>query len=122
MTNRVWEFPKDRFVEYGPEDLSWAKACNYGRWVTKPMHTAYRVLDTLVMHPELWDRIKKMILMDVPYTNGIGVDPGSEQPSFSAEMTFTNSSTPDLPTFSDLVDAMKKMQATCKAPFLMKPT
>lgn len=30
-----WEFPKHRFVEYGPEDEWWARQCGFGKAVTR---------------------------------------------------------------------------------------
>ena|ERR1035437_3703381 len=38
--DRKWVFPKDRFIEYGPEDFHWAIPLGFGHWeddVTAPV-------------------------------------------------------------------------------------
>ncbi len=54
---KEWEFPKDRFVEYGPEDLWWAVKCGFGRWVTRP--GVMNVGGVLVVHPSIWEAVKQ---------------------------------------------------------------
>lgn len=58
MESSEWEFPYDRFIEYGKEDLWWAIPQGFGRWVMKPWDKAYRVGDSIVMHPAMWDKLK----------------------------------------------------------------
>lgn len=52
-TTKVWVFPKDRFIEYGPED---EKTCRYfgiGHEEVRP--AAIMVGGSLLIHPKLWN-------------------------------------------------------------------
>lgn len=51
-----WVFPKDRFIEYGPED---ERSCRYfgiGHEVREP--GMYRVGNSWLIHPQVWKAIK----------------------------------------------------------------
>lgn len=61
MTETKYQPPKERFVEYGPED-AWLAVYGIGRMVEVPSPAIYRIGKKLVMHPATWDRIKKVIL------------------------------------------------------------
>lgn len=52
LVEPVWEFPKERFVEYGPEDECWARRIGFGREILKPSPEAHRIGRTLVIHPD----------------------------------------------------------------------
>lgn len=53
---RVWVFPRDRFIEYGPEDEGWCRALGLGREESRP--GAFLVNGTLVVHPAAWEALK----------------------------------------------------------------
>lgn len=59
LTERVWEFPEDKFIEYGPEDLWWAVKYGFGRWVDKPIYKVYQIGSVLIMHPDILYQIKQ---------------------------------------------------------------
>lgn len=58
MTESVWEFPYDKYIEYGNEDLWWAIPWGFGKFVEKPKAEIIRIGDHLVMHPEIWKKLK----------------------------------------------------------------
>ncbi len=57
LTETVWEFPEDKYVEYGPEDLWWAIPNKFGRWVTRPIGP-FQVGNRFVIHPQMWEQLK----------------------------------------------------------------
>lgn len=59
MTETVWVFPQDRFVEYEPKDEWWCRKYGIGHEVTRPRAEAVQVGDTLVMHPQMWEKLKE---------------------------------------------------------------
>lgn len=61
MTENVWEFPYDKYIEYGNEDLWWAIPWGFGKFVEKPKSEIMKVGNQLVMHPEMWDKLKTEI-------------------------------------------------------------
>lgn len=56
--NRPWLFPKDRFVEYTKEDEWWARKYSFGR-EGPPEPAAYRVGDDWLVHPVIYEQLKK---------------------------------------------------------------
>ena len=62
MTETVWEFPVDKYVEYGPEDMWWAVKCGFGRWVTRPLNSVYEMnmgfRKVFICHPAMLAKIK----------------------------------------------------------------
>lgn len=58
MTKSVPVYPKDRFVEYGPEDHWWLSAVGLLRHKTVPSTDVFRVGNKLVMHPTMVDKLK----------------------------------------------------------------
>lgn len=48
----AWEFPRDRFIEYGPEDEWWARKLGFGRPVRRAC--AYQVATTFFVHPDVY--------------------------------------------------------------------
>lgn len=66
--DKVWEFPKDRFIEYEPKDEGWCRRLGFGREVIAPKAyilkggidpiTGWGSPDQLICHPLLADRIK----------------------------------------------------------------
>lgn len=58
----VWEFPKDRFVEYGPEDEWWARKVGFGREVSRP--GAIRIGDTWFVHPKVFEQLRTRFTTD----------------------------------------------------------
>lgn len=59
LTETVFQFPQHRFVEYDESDIWWLDKYGYGKWVTVPSKTAYHMGDTLIMHPDTWEALKK---------------------------------------------------------------
>jgi hypothetical protein len=54
-----WVFPKDRFVEWRKEDESYCRFAGFGR--ERRVYTAYQVNDTLVVHPETLEQLRKEV-------------------------------------------------------------
>jgi len=52
-----WEFPYDRYIEYGPEDLWWAVKYGFGKYV--PLY--YIVGNEILMHPDVLEILKKEV-------------------------------------------------------------
>lgn len=50
---KVWQFPRDRFVEYGPEDESWARAIGFGKEieVTDSVEMFGHISDFRILEP-----------------------------------------------------------------------
>jgi hypothetical protein len=61
LTETKVERRQERFVEYGPEDDWWLLRYfpERIRHVQVPKREAYRIDDVLVMHPALWDEMKR---------------------------------------------------------------
>lgn len=57
MVDRVWVFPKERFVEYEPKDEGWCRKLGIGHEEVRPKPEVVRVGRTLVMHPQTWERL-----------------------------------------------------------------
>lgn len=53
----VWEFPKDRFIEYEPKDESWCRKLGIGK--EKIVPKAFMIGNTLVAHPIIIAELKK---------------------------------------------------------------
>lgn len=62
-----WVFPARRFVEFEPKDEKWARAIGYGHEVMEP--GAYRMGDTLVVHPAIYAELKKRTIPTVKTPN-----------------------------------------------------
>ncbi len=52
MVDKVWVFPEEKFVSYGPEDEWWARKYGFGHEVTRPKQEAVRIGDSLHFHPD----------------------------------------------------------------------
>jgi hypothetical protein len=61
MTETVWVFPQDRFVEYEPKDEWWCRRYGIGHEETRPRAEAVRVGDVLYAHPTTFERISLSI-------------------------------------------------------------
>ena len=57
--SREWVYPRERFWSYEPskETEQWCRYFGFGHDEYKP--AMYRVGGTLIVHPAIWDRIKK---------------------------------------------------------------
>lgn len=75
--DRVWEFPKDRFVEYEPKDEGWCRRLGFGREVIVPKAYivkgqvdpifGWRKPDQVICHPLLYNQIlNAMRLAELP--------------------------------------------------------
>jgi hypothetical protein len=62
MVDRVWVFPKDRFVEYEPKDEWWCRKYGFGHEEVRPKQEVVRVGDTLCMHPAVWKQMGEQAL------------------------------------------------------------
>lgn len=62
----VWEFPKERFVEYGPEDESWCRCFGFGKEVRKP--ACYEINGTLYVHPQIYQKFQKLPVVNPPHS------------------------------------------------------
>jgi hypothetical protein len=54
VVEKVWVFPKDRFVEYEPSDEWWCRKYGFGHEETRP--AVYRVGVALHFHPVRWEQ------------------------------------------------------------------
>lgn len=61
MVVKKWVFPKDRFVQWGPEDEAYCRFAHYGHEEKIPCSTIYRIENKLVCHPYMWQRLKEEI-------------------------------------------------------------
>lgn len=57
---RPWIFPKERFVEYGPEDEWWARKYGFGH-EGEYEPTAFNVGGTIVVHPHILKRMREVL-------------------------------------------------------------
>lgn len=57
LTETKKDYPKDRFIEYGPEDDWWLAKYHPGFLQTVPSQTIYRVGNKMVAHPKTIDAI-----------------------------------------------------------------
>ncbi len=55
-----WIFPVEPFVEYEPGDEWWARKYGFGR-PGKPKPCAYQVGNKLVVHPAIYEQIKREV-------------------------------------------------------------
>lgn len=63
LTGR-WVFPEHRFIEFSPEDESWARAAGYGYEVLEPC--ACHMGDIMYVHPTVYDRLRKFVQPSLP--------------------------------------------------------
>ena len=59
MVDKVWVFPQHRFFSYEPKDEGWCRRLGIGYEKTVPKPEAYQIGNKLVMHPTLWEELKK---------------------------------------------------------------
>jgi hypothetical protein len=52
-----WIFPKDRFVEWGPEDESYCRFAGFGR--IHRVYETFRGVNSLLIHPDTLAQLKK---------------------------------------------------------------
>ena len=57
--HRKWIFPKDRFVEWGPEDESYCRFAGFGH--EQITYESFRLGDTLVLHPSVAKELRRQI-------------------------------------------------------------
>lgn len=70
-----WVFPQKRFVEYEPSDERWCRYFGIGHEVREP--GCIRVGGRMYVHPEIWQRIEKIIppYVERGYYPGLNVSP-----------------------------------------------
>lgn len=56
MTEQVFDYPQDPFIEYGHEDIWWLTKYEGRRWKTVPKSEAIAVDGKLMMHPAMIDK------------------------------------------------------------------
>jgi hypothetical protein len=56
---KKWEFPYDRFIEYGPEDEWWARKWGFGKEVDYTKPVAYEMKGEIHCNEKFYEMIKE---------------------------------------------------------------